>query len=1212
MTIKITSSKKIIFCSSIFLLLFTSTSSFSQVLEVKGNSTIISNGDTTPSLTDFTDFGTVASGNKFSRSFVLKNTGTSTLNFPSTATSVVLSGTMANQFGITTSVVINPLSLTADTYTIIEVSFNPSSAGTKNATLTIDPSNGSPATYSFAITGTATAAVTSDFTRTTLSSSFNYPYTLIYGPDNYLWLTERVGKKVNRVHKTTGVVDELLNISSLVYLSGGQDGLLGMALHPNLGKGTGEDYVYIAYTYSTAGKTGWTYPTNPTAPEKIINAADDATRRTKIVRYTYSVASNNGTLASPLVLIEGLSGSNDHNSGKLAFGPDNKLYYTIGDQGVNQFGNKCNVSHAQDIPTLAMLNSVPPNYNYYEGKTLRLNLDGSIPDDNPAINGIRSHIYTYGHRNAQGLVFGKNGKLYSSEHGPKSDDELNILQSGGNYGWPYVSGYKDNKNYEYCNWSSAANCSSLLFNDYACGVGATSLTEISWAGTFTNPITTLYTIDAGYNFTGGWLTWPTIGPSSAKIYEGFTSEITGWDNSIFITALKKGRVYRQKLSSDGNTVLGDPEELFYTQNRYRDIAFDPDGKTIYIITDSGGTTSGPSGSSSLTVIDLGKILVYTYSPAPLTCTIPVPDVTTLATITNSCSVASISPPTATNNCAGTTGIVGLTDTVFPITAQGTTTVVWKYNYGSGLTVTQNQTVIINSTTWDGNIWSNGLPSSQAAIFAADYTISNDLSACSVTVSNNANVIVNSYVNVTLNGPITVSSGSFTLNNNANLIQTTNANNSGNIIVKRNSSPLMRLDYTLWSSPVANQNLSNFSPLTTSTRFYSYNTNTNFYNTVANPSTTNFSDGQGYLIRMPNTHPTIPTVWNGSFTGVPHNGYYSMTMSNGGATKRFNLIGNPYPSPINMAQFVTDNNTKITGTLYFWRKTNGIGTAYCTWAGGTFVTNGNTQTANPNGVIQTGQGFFVEALNASTSLQFNNGQRVANAAGQFFKTKQPVADRSTIWLNASNAQGDFSQMAVGYIPDATLGVDFFDGKYYNDSEFALNTLLDNEEYVIQGRPIPFDVSDVVPLAFKTTNAGSYNIAVDHTEGLFSGNQDIILVDHLTGTETDLKSGGYTFAAAAGVNNARFSLKYQKTLGNTQQILDENNILVYKNKEAIHIKSSSTTIDNIKLYDISGRHIFEKTNINANETHIESAKFEKQILIIKIVLDNNKLINKKVAN
>lgn len=1194
---KIKANSTLIISIKLFTFLLISSICHSQVLEIKGNNTVITNGDITPSLTDFTDFGTVPSENKFAHSFILKNTGTSTLTFPSAATSVVLSGTNANQFGITTSVVINPLSLTANTYCIIEISFNPTSTGTKTATLTVDPSNGSPTTYSFTIQGTGTAAVASDFTRTTLAPTFNYPYSLIYGPDNYLWLTERVGKKVNRVSKDGTFNDLLLNLGASVYQTGGQDGLMGMVLHPNLGKGTGEDYVYLAYTYSNTGST-----------------TDDTSRRTKIVRYTYSVTSNDGTLASPLTLIEGFSGSNDHNSGKLAFGPDTKLYYTIGDQGVNQFGNKCNVNRSQDIPTLAMLNSVPPNYNYYEGKTLRLNLDGSIPDDNPTINGIRSHIFTYGHRNAQGLVFGKNGKLYSSEHGPKSDDELNILKSGGNYGWPYISGYNDNKNYAYCNWSTSTSpaCSALPFNDYVCGGNATSLTENSWGGTFTTPITSLFTIDDGYNFTGGWLTWPTIGPSSAKIYEGFTSQIPGWDNSIFITTLKKGRVYRQKLSADGNSAVGEAEELFYTQNRYRDIAFDPDGKTIYIITDSGGTTSGPSGSSSLSVTDLGKILIYTYNPAALTCSAPIPDVTTLPTIINSCSVASITPPTATNNCAGTAGIVGLTDTIFPITAEGTTTVVWKYNYGNGLTVTQNQTVIINSTTWDGTIWSNGPPTSQAAIIGANYTISSDFSACSLTISNNAIVTVNSVVNVTLNGPLTVSSGSFTLNYNANLIQTTNANNSGNITVKRNSSALMRLDYTLWSSPVVNQNLSNFSPLTTTSRFYTYNTTTNQYNFVPNPTTTNFTDGQGYLIRMPNTHPTTPTVWNGSFAGVPNNGYYPITMTNGGATKRFNLVGNPYPSPINMTQFVTDNNTKITGALYFWRKTNGAGTSYCSWAGGTFVTNSNTQTANPNGVIQTGQGFFVEALNEATSLQFNNGQRVSNTSGQFFKTKQGIPDRSTIWLNASNTLGDFSQMAVGYIPDATQGVDEFDGKYFNDSEFALNTLLDNEEYVIQGRALPFDTSDVVPLVFRNTTDGSFTIAIDHTEGLFSADQDILLVDNLTGIETDLKSSGYTFAAKAGVDNARFNLKYQKSLGINPQIIDENNVLVYKNKGTIHIKSGSTTIENIKIYDISGRHIFEKTNVNANETRIESAKFGKQILIVQIVLDDNKLIDKKVEN
>ena len=95
-----------------------------------------------------------------------------------------------------------------------------------------------------------------------------------------------------------------------------------------------------------------------------------------------------------------------------------------------------------------------------------MNPDGSIPDDNPEINGVKSHIYTYGHRNAQGIAAGSNGDIYVAEHGDNSDDEVNRLQPGGNYGWPYVSGYNDNKAYQYYNWSAAENCQDP-FNDIA-------------------------------------------------------------------------------------------------------------------------------------------------------------------------------------------------------------------------------------------------------------------------------------------------------------------------------------------------------------------------------------------------------------------------------------------------------------------------------------------------------------------------------------------------------------------------------------------------------------------------------------------------------------------------------------------------------------------------------------------------------------------------
>jgi len=584
---KTTQQKSSIQILGFFILILISNVGFSQILQVKGNNTVIANGDITPTTADYTDFGSVPQNSYFAREFVLKNNSGTNLTFTG-ASNVTLSGANANQFSITNRP-LNNLTLSGNTYTFLEISFNPTSTGLKTATVTITLSTGTPTPYTFRIQGLGTAIASPMFTMTQLkpNGTFNYPYELVLGPDNYLWLTERVGKKINRVNTTDGTVDLLVDMSALVYQNGGQDGLLGMAIHPELLSGTGNNYVFVAYTYGTS----------------------DATRKTKIVRYTYNIVGSNGTLSSPLDIMVGLSGSYDHNSGRLVIGPDLKLYYTIGDQGNNQFGNKCNPIQAQTIPSQSDVDS--GIYTYYQGKILRMNLDGSIPADNPVIAGVKSHIYTYGHRNPQGLIFGASGKLYSSEHGPKSDDEINLIQSGGNYGWPHIAGYNDNKNYSYCNWSTAPSCSSLSFSDYVCGAGATSTSESSWGGTFINPIATLFTIDDGYDFTAGWLTWPTVAPSSIQIYEGYGAPIPGWDNSLLVTALKKGRVYRNQLSPDGNSVIGEPEELFYTQNRYRDLAISPDGNTIYIITDSGGTTSGPSGSSSLAVVNPGTILVYT-------------------------------------------------------------------------------------------------------------------------------------------------------------------------------------------------------------------------------------------------------------------------------------------------------------------------------------------------------------------------------------------------------------------------------------------------------------------------------------------------------------------------------------------------------------------------------------------------------------------------
>lgn len=522
-----------------------------------------------------------------------------------------------------------------------------------------------------------------------------------------------------------------------------------------------------------------------------------------------------------------------------------------------------------------------------------------------------------------------------------------------------------------------------------------------------------------------------------------------------------------------------------------------------------------------------------------------------------------------------------------------------------------------TTTWNGTVWSNDVPTSEtAAIISSNYNQSANINACTLTINNNAIVTIPSGFSVTLNAPITVTSGSsFTLSNNANLIQTNKKTvNSGNINVNRETSPLFRLDYTMWSSPVSGQTLSTFSPLTNTSRFYEYNSNTNLYNTIA--SNIPFSLAKGYLIRMPNNWvdfvplpgpPATPLPWTGTFTGIPNNGDFSYNLSNGS----FIAVGNPYPSTLNIDQFISGNNGQMDGTLWFWRKTNDatnpISYSTCTTAGCT-LNNGHTYT-NDN-FVSVGQGFIVKAT-SSGNLKFTNTMRVANNQNQFFRTKK--IERNRIWLNLSKDTTPVNQMMLAYMTGATQGIDpAIDGRYFNDSPTALNSLLNNEEFAIQGRGLPFDGTDIVPLTFKTDRAGDFTISIDHVDGLFLGSKDIYLLDSKTGIETNLKSSSYTFAETAVVDNARFSLKFQKTLSVDATSFIDNNVVVYKNDGVIYINSGAKTINNIKVFNIQGRLIAEKNNVKSNTTSVPNLKASNQVLIVKVTTDDNQVISKKVEN
>jgi subtilisin-like proprotein convertase family protein len=528
-----------------------------------------------------------------------------------------------------------------------------------------------------------------------------------------------------------------------------------------------------------------------------------------------------------------------------------------------------------------------------------------------------------------------------------------------------------------------------------------------------------------------------------------------------------------------------------------------------------------------------------------------------------------------------------------------------------------------TTTWTGSLWTNGRPvNNVAATIAGNYTSDGDLACCSLAVTNTAQVTLQSGHNFIVSGAVAVAeTAAFTVENNANLIQIDDVANTGNITVHRNTSPLMRLDYAMWSTPVTgSQTLKQFSNLTLNNRFYTYGTSGNVYTVVSDPANTPFAEGTGYLIRMPDNHPATPTAWSGQFTGIPKNGTIEVPLTYLSGTQKFNAIGNPYPSTISAESFLNANQTDLEGIIYFWRKTNNTaGTSYASYTLGGATTTSPTSPI-PNGTIQVGQGFIVGVKNVvNPTASFSNALRVDNNNNQFFRSTfglpyltQTTMERHRIWLNLTNYAGLFSQMMVGYMSSATNEVDaFIDGKYIGDSDTALSSLLAGEEYVIQGRVLPFETTDVVPLVFKTSNAGSFMISLGAFDGLFEGDQAIYLRDNLLGIVHDLREAGYSFETEAGVFSNRFDLLYENVTLGVGEDTYSNSVQVATGGSQLKIKSTVEPLSKITVYDVLGRTLFQSGTLQQQEFVVPGLTPLHMALFVKIVMNNGQAVLRKVV-
>ena len=426
------------------------------------------------------------------------------------------------------------------------------------------------------------------FTGRVLLEGLESPWGMIWGPGNKLWITERQGKRIIEVDPATGRKTTLATIDE-VHTGPQHEGLLGLALAPDFDQ---SGWLYVNYTYM-----------------------DGRAEKHKVARLRYDA--KNKKLGAPETIIKGLPAGDDHQGGRLAFGPDGYLYFSKGELGHNQGTNRCKPNEAQRLPTQAEVDA--KDWSAYVGKVLRLSPDGGIPADNPVINGVRSHIYTYGHRNPQGLVFvGDN--LFEAEHGPSTDDELNRLVSGGNYGWPNVAGFIDDQAYAYIDWPKVDVCPKLAADVYLSDKYPQVKESEFKADNFVPPVKTLFTVPTGYSFADpkygevAYLGNATIAPSSVDYYPA-DGPVKLWRNSLLVSTLKNGSIYRVPLSSDLLHAQGDLEKMFTSQNRYRQVLVSPDGLSIYVITDSDGHVIGEDGLPAETMKNPGAILVFDYQGA---------------------------------------------------------------------------------------------------------------------------------------------------------------------------------------------------------------------------------------------------------------------------------------------------------------------------------------------------------------------------------------------------------------------------------------------------------------------------------------------------------------------------------------------------------------------------------------------------------------------
>ena len=528
------------------------------------------------------------------------------------------------------------------------------------------------------------------------------------------------------------------------------------------------------------------------------------------------------------------------------------------------------------------------------------------------------------------------------------------------------------------------------------------------------------------------------------------------------------------------------------------------------------------------------------------------------------------------------------------------------------------TVGAQSVYTKDNRWTNGLPSDNGlnAVIEGNYNTSlGNIKACNCTVQPGGILTVSKGTVLKIENAL-LNSGTLTVESDGNLIQVNDAAvNSGNILVKRDlvfrSDERKEFNYII--SPVEDANLktkmyrkADGTSVVAPYALYHNEANNFFY-----ASSGAYIKGRSLAVMEPPVNSgAVPTAF---FEGKAFNGIINYNLAYSGAQLGYNLVGNPYPSNLDLNLLYADNKNDIKSTFTFWDNTvndlyvqqgssyKGNSYAMRNAAAGTEGTGlpapGRGQAAvgsskKPGKIVKTGQGFMVKALGTGRVLKYSNSLRSENITNTVFFGKKAQDDR--YWLQLTAPSGIASTIALVYFSGGNSAFGIDDSPAMGGSD-ALYSFADNEKVAINGRA-PFTTDDKINLGSSHFIKGSYTIALGDREGIFANGQKIYLKDKLTGVITNLSEGDYTFNANAGENTGRFEIvyKYETVLAVDSNVADE--LSVYRDGGNFVVKAQSKKLTGLELYDIAGRLIY-KTNPNSLQAEINGGMLTSGMYILK---------------